>query len=89
MARLWYAYTGNGDDTDPFNYIRITWDVEFTCLGGSLTCAIYSPPNPRIQSFPTDLSDNIKNYLVAGKALFDKYPNDGINKPYIYTRPMI
>jgi len=88
MGRFWYAYTGNGDDTNPLNYIRITWEIEYTCLGGSLTCAIYSPPNGQIIAFPTELSNNIKSYLVAGKALFDKFPNDGINKPYIYTRPI-
>ena len=88
MARFWYAYSGNGDDTHPGNYLRITWNIEFTCLGGSLVCAIYSRPNQTIPSVPSALSDNLKSYLVAGKALFDKYPNDGIHKPYIYTRPI-
>jgi len=88
MGRYWYAYSGNGDDTSSSNYIRISWDPEFTCFGGSITCVIYSAPNGLNAITPAPISNNIRNYLVAGKALFDKYPNDGIQKPYIYTRPV-
>jgi len=86
MGRYWYAFTGNGDDTNSNNYIRVNWDPEFTCLGGSITCVIYSPPNGLNSNTPAGFSSNIKSYLVAGKALLDKFPNDGIQKPYIYTR---
>lgn len=88
MGRYWYAYTGNGDDTVLTNYIRVPWDPEFTCFGGSASCVIYSRPNSINPNLPTAISSNLQIYLTAGKALFDKYPNNGIQKPYIYTRSL-
>jgi len=89
MRRYWFAFTGNGDDTNPSNYVLVNWQPEFICLGGSITCTIYSLPSSVNPYAPMPLSLNLKTYLVAGKALFDKYPNDGIQKPYIYTRPLL
>lgn len=88
MRRYWFAYTGNGDDTNPGNYILVNWAPEFTCLGGSITCAVYAHASEINPLTPFPLSNNLKTYLTAGKALLDKYPNDGVNKPYIYTRPL-
>jgi len=86
MSRFWYAYTGNGDDTNPTNYVRINWNPDATCLGGSTTCTVYSQPNPLNPDIPLTFSKNVRSYLVASKALFDKFPNDGIEKPYVYSR---
>jgi len=88
MSRFWYAYKGTGSETDALNYSLVPWSPRFICLGGSAICAIYSLPNSLNPDLPVNISRNMVSYITASKALFDKYPNDGLHKPFVYSRPI-
>lgn len=88
MRRYWYAYTGSGSETNPISYSQVPWNPKLICLGGSAVCAIYSLPNSINPDLPATISKNLITYITASKAIFDKFPNDGLEKPYVYSRPI-
>lgn len=83
MARQWYTYTGvPGGEKIVGNYAVSTFDIGY-CAGGTNLCVIFAPAGGAVPSF---ISQNIKNYIAAGKASLTYFPNGLDQKPYIYMR---
>jgi len=88
-VRKWYYYTGNGDDTNPINYICVPGlDPSMVCPGGPRICAVLSCPNTVNPRIPAPFTENLLNYMIIAKAIQWYYPLPP-DKPYVYTQPWI
>lgn len=86
MARAWYSYNIVGDPLLPSSYFYS--GVRPRCINGFIPCAIYSvdykyeyPPSNLIY-----LSNNLRNYILAGWATGLAQPTGPVKK-HVYMKP--